>query len=362
MKVMHVVYSLDIGGLERVLVNCINKMPTDVEHHIVCLTKHSPAFSTLLEHNVTITDLGKRNGKDFSVYKRFYALLKESSPNVLHTYNLATLELQFFGWLARVPKRVHAEHGRDIYDPEGKNPKYRLLRKIMCRFVDKMVAVSTDLYTWLKDDLCLPGQKVQLIRNGINTDFFAPEEISKGTNSVRFNFGHVGRLSPIKNQRLLIEAYADACKQNDEFAENTKITIVGDGECREELVAVAKQNKILDRVRFAGAQLEVINYYHTFDVYVMTSFAEGIPMTLLEAMSCAIPAIISRVGGMPEVVTEHEGWLFESTNKAQLTRILLSVWQNQYDVNKKGQQARERIINQFSESAMVSDYLALYGA
>lgn len=358
MKLVHVVYSLHIGGLERVLVNCVNRLPSNIEHHIVCLTDYSDSFSNLLPDNTKLYRLGKKSGKDFSVYKRFFKLLKSIKPDVVHTYNLATNELQFIAWLARVPVRIHAEHGRDIYDPEGKVTKYRVLRKCLVHFTSKVVAVSGELYSWLKDDLALPKKKVVLIRNGINTEFFVPSSKPREA----FNIGHVGRLSPIKNQRLLLQGYALACENDEAFAHSTSLTIVGDGESADELKTLSESLCITENVNFAGAQMDVLKFYQSFDCFVMTSTAEGIPMTLLEAMSCGVAAAVTPVGGMPEVVNDEVGYLFATSNKEEsVANTLLALWRNKGKTASLGVNARKRIEQLFSEQAMVNQYQELYG-
>lgn len=357
MKVLHVVYGLNIGGLERVLINCVNKLPRDVQHHIVCLTSFSKDFADLLPSNTNLYSLNKGVGKDFSVYSKFFRLLKSISPDVLHTYNLATNELQFFGWLARVPVRIHAEHGRDIYDPEGKIFKYKLLRRCMSFFTSKVVAVSGELYMWLKNDVRLLEHKVVLIRNGIDTDFYIPNE----KKHEKFVIGHIGRLSPIKNQSLLLDAYALACHTNKTFAEETRVIIVGSGESEKRLIELSKRNNTQHQISFEGAQLDVLKYYQSFDCYVMTSLAEGIPMTLLEAMSCGVAAAVTNVGGMPEVVNRDVGFLLLSGNTLDVACKLITLWQNKAATKEMGRKARERIQAMFSEQSMVNKYQQLYG-
>lgn len=357
MKVVHVVYSLNIGGLERVLINCVNKLPKEMEHHIICLTSFSEDFANLLPSNATLYSLNKKAGKDFSVYRKFFRLLKRISPNILHTYNLATNELQLFGWIARVPVRIHAEHGRDIYDPEGKIFKYKLLRKCMAFFTSKVIAVSGELFKWLKNDVRLPKTKVFLVRNGIDTNFFIPKDNEHN----EFVIGHVGRLSPIKNQSLLLDAYALACDINKTFAEETKVIIVGSGESEERLIELSKRNGTQHQISFEGAQIDVLKYYQSFDCYVMTSLAEGIPMTLLEAMSCGVAAAVTNVGGMPEVVNEDVGILLLNGDTQDVASKLITLWQNKAATKEMGQKARQRIQAMFSEQAMVNKYQQLYG-
>ena len=174
-KVLHVVHRLDIGGLERVLLNCINSLPeAQFEHRIVALTGYSEDFKNLLAKPVEVISLNKREGNDWRIFKRFYDQVKIFQTHCVHTYNLATVELQFIAWLSGVKLRVHAEHGRDIFDPSGANKKYRLLRKVLSPFITKIIPVSRDLYDWLLNDVGIRRKKLQLILNGISTSNFYP--------------------------------------------------------------------------------------------------------------------------------------------------------------------------------------------
>ncbi|WP_169726096.1 glycosyltransferase [Aestuariibacter salexigens] len=354
---MHVVFRLDIGGLEKVVVNCINRMPDeDYSHTVVSLTTASSDFSSLLNKPVNIVELNKREGNDWRLYSKFFTLLRNVKPDVLHTYNLATFELQFFSWLCAVPVRIHAEHGRDIFDPQGSNKKYKILRRILSRFIHRIVAVSKDLHDWLIKDVDLPVDKVKLIHNGIDVDFFSPTD----KNEKKFTFGHVGRLAKIKNQKLMIEAFARACRQSDAFRAGANLIIVGEGECRKELEEVINSEGMSNNVSLAGASLDVRAFYNSFDVFVMSSLAEGIPMTLLEAMSSGVVPVVTEVGGIPEVVNEQCGFLYESEDKEALAGIMLKVFENRKVVIDKSKCARARIMDSFSEQAMVKEYISLY--
>ncbi len=359
-KVLHVVHRLDIGGLERVLLNCINSLPeAQFEHRIVALTGYSEDFKNLLAKPVEVISLNKREGNDWRIFKRFYDQVKIFQPHCVHTYNLATVELQFIAWLSGVKLRVHAEHGRDIFDPSGANKKYRLLRKVLSPFITKIIPVSRDLYDWLLNDVGIRRKKLQLILNGISTSNFYPA--TKSDFGKRpFVFGHVGRLAKIKNQQLLVRAFKQASQISADFAAHCQLVIIGGGECFDELNTLIDEFGLQNHIYLPGPKLDMRAEYAGIDVFVMSSLAEGIPMTLLESMACEIPPVVTRVGGIPEVVDASCGMLYESQDQDALATIMLEMFNQPEKVQQLGKNAREKIVSVYSEEAMVEAYRQIY--
>ncbi len=162
----------------------------------------------------------------------------------------------------------------------------------MCSIaIQKVIAVSVDLRDWLEYDVKIPSNKLQLIINGIDTEFFNPISIPPRARPYKdkFVFGHVARLHSIKNQYFFLNAFLNACQCSNDFARQCVLVIVGDGPDREKLTQYTKENEELaSRVFFEGAQSNVRDYYRCFDVFLMSSIAEGIPMTLLESMSLSV--------------------------------------------------------------------------
>lgn len=354
--VVHVVYSLHIGGLERVLVNTIRRMPVDFQHTVVCLTEYSDDFARLLPASVKVKSLGKKAGQDWSIFKKWAALLRSVKPDVVHTYNLATLEMQVVAACMRVPVRIHAEHGRDIYDPKGLNKKYWWLRRFVSPFVHTWVTVSGELFEWLIDTVKIPKRKTRLIRNGVDTDLYVPAiDKPKG-----FTIGHVGRLSPIKNQVLLVDAFNLACSLNEAFATSSRLQIVGDGESRSVLEARVEQGANKASIELLGMRSDMPAVYQGFTVFAMSSLGEGIPMTLLEAMACGTPAVVTNVGGMPEVISNDEGVVVPSEDVNAMAKAFLKMFTNSMETQQRSMAARAKVISQFDEAKMVADYLALY--
>lgn len=356
--IVHLIYQLDIGGLERVMLNCITKMQVErnYQHVIISLTDANQFSQDDLNEPVDVYCLNKRPGSDISVHGKLFKLLRKIKPNILHTYNLATIEYHPIAWLAGVKGHIHAEHGRDINDPEGKNKKHNLLRRLMSPFLQYYVAVSENLFHWLKDEVRIPAKKVKLIHNGINTNTFNLPKVS----AAALRLSIIARLSPIKDHANLIDAF-NVLKQDVVVETLPQLNIIGDGPLRAELEAKVNQYQLADSIKFLGARDDIAQLLAQTDVFVLSSIAEGIPMTILEAMSSSTPIIATAVGGIPEVITNNiEGQLVEKQNPTALAEAIKLYIAQPERIRTQAVAARQRVVDEFSEESMVEQYSKYY--
>ncbi len=195
--IAHLIYQLDVGGLERFMVDMINRFPPEYRHVVISLTSSSN-FEQQLKSGVDVYCLNKKPGQDFATHLRLWKLLRRLQPQLLHSYNIATIEYHPIAWLTGVKGHIHAEHGREITDPQGLNWKHNLLRRMLSPFLQEFVAVSSDLANWLTIRVKIPPHKVKMIPNGIDLIRYVPKtQNDKITTPIRFL--HVARLQHIKN-------------------------------------------------------------------------------------------------------------------------------------------------------------------
>ena len=144
--IVHLIYRLDFGGLESLLVDCVNQIAPDrFRHAVICLTDYTRFSEKITRPGVALFALHKPPGLALQVHLTVWKLLRQLRPAILHTYNLTTVEYAFSAKLAGVPICVHAEHGRDMADMNGTNNKHNLLRRLLVPFIDRYVTVSHDL-------------------------------------------------------------------------------------------------------------------------------------------------------------------------------------------------------------------------
>src|SRR5262245_11134572 len=148
--VVHIIHRLAVGGMENGLVNLINHMPRYLYRHaIICITEATDFKKRIENRAIPVIELKHFNGRDPRIHIKVCKALRSLDADIVHTRNLPALEFQWTAALAGVRGRIHGEHGRDVYDLDGKNVKYNLLRKAARSFVGRYIAVSQDLEQWL---------------------------------------------------------------------------------------------------------------------------------------------------------------------------------------------------------------------
>ena len=366
--IVHLIYRLDFGGLETLLVECVNRMPVDrYRHAIVCLTDYTEFSRKISRPDVQVYALHKKPGLGLRTHGEVWKLLRRLRPAILHTYNLAAIEYSLAAALAGVPVRIHAEHGRDAADPEGRNRKHNFLRRVLIPFVDRYVPVSADLQRWLKTRIGVPDRKNQLIHNGVDTERFHPPAAGKSfASGLPFHaddvvIGTVGRVQDVKNHLGLIDAFVLLRERLPSMKGRLRLAIVGDGPLLDALRRKAADAGIADFVWLPGARSDIADIMRGFSVFALSSIAEGTPVTILEAMATGLPVVATRVGGIPEAVAENSsGLLVPPSDPSALAAALARYCEDPELARRHGRAGRERVERQGSIAAMIAAYAGLY--
>lgn len=355
--IAHLVYSFNVGGLERVIVNLINSCnDDDVRHVIICQV---PEFELAAQvpDTVKLYSLDKKPGNDISSHIRLFQLLRKIRPDVLHTYNFGTFEYQITAFLAGVKVRVHAEHGRDgEYDAKVRRRR-SIVRRIVLPFLHHFIVVSPDLFSWAKDTLKLREPKLQFVYNGIDVAAFECDRNMQAKST--YTFIAVGRLAEVKNHGFLIDAFDALRKQMPD--KNMRLQVVGDGPCRAALTSKIQSLQLEDCVQLLGARDDIPQLLCEADTFVLSSTYEAMPMTLLEAMASGLPVISTRVGGVENIVQQEvNGLLVESNNVESMRKAMQKLVQGGEMVERMIDAAHSLVAKKFSSNAMTQHYLTLY--
>jgi sugar transferase (PEP-CTERM/EpsH1 system associated) len=365
--IVHIVFRFDYGGLENGLVNLINGASGKFRHAIIALTE-STEFSKRLRDPIPIYELHKRPGKDPKTYLRLFRLLRKLRPAAVHTRNLGTLDCAVIAAFAGVPVRIHGEHGWDIFDPDGTNPKYRLMRRFAGRFVRRFVTVSQDLKRWLVNVVGISADKITSICNGVDVERFRPRtagDVSPlpadvfGAGAVVV--GSVTRFEPIKDPLNLIEAFIRVRARADAAARSVRLLMVGDGELRNRALARLAEAGAADAAWLPGSRADVAPLLRCMDVFVLGSLREGISNTVLEAMASGVPVIATATGGNPELVADGDTGRLVPPGDAEALAAAIDHYVRDRDARAEaGRRARLRALEKFSLGVMLHNYEDLY--
>jgi len=350
------------------MVNLFNHLPPERFRHVVIgLAGYGDFRHRITAQPVEFYDLDKQAGHDYSWMPRLYKLFSQLKPDILHTRNLNALEAQFVGAAWGVKGRVHGEHGRDMYDIDGTNWKYNLMRRAARRVVHQYIAVSQDLAGWLKNTVHVPEVRLSQIYNGVDSIKFHPRTDKRPEigppgffEGVTCIIGSVGRMAKVKDYPTLVRAFIKLCQQSENAA-GLRLVIVGGGPVHAECQALIDAAGLSAQAHFPGDRSDTADWLRTFDVFVLPSLGEGISNTILEAMASGLPIVATGVGGTPELVEEGQtGMMFTPGDLETLTQLLAAYAADANRCQREGAAARARIEQAFSWPRAAAAYQAVY--
>jgi len=368
--VVHIIHRLAVGGLENGLVNLINIIPPDrYRHMIICLKDATDFRERISDKNVHIYCLNKNDGNDFNMFYRLYRLLCDIRPDIVHTRNISTLECQLPALFSGVRRRVHGEHGWDIYDPFGNNLKYQLLRRFSRPIIDFYIPLSLQLKLYLTKKIGIPESQIRHIKNGVDTDIFKPIKLNiqlfrerqfSGVNNL-FIIGTVGRMHGVKDQMTLVNAFLKLLEIKPEAKSFVRLVMIGDGPLRQQSISTLSASGVADLAWLPGERNDIADILNAFDIFVLPSTAEGISNVILEAMATGLPVVATSVGGNPELVADYEsGRLVEHGNPLKLAEIFAYYIDKPDILKAHGAMGLLKVRSEYSIDVMANGYLAVY--
>ncbi len=366
--VAHVVFHFGVGGLENGIVNLINHLPRERwRHAIVSLTDISREFSErIARQDVQYIALGKRPGHLVRDYPRLLRIFKQIGPAIVHTRNLAALEAVVPAWAARVPVRIHGEHGWDIQDPEGRRRRYRLVRKLYRPFVNHYIALSQHLAEYLEHQVRVPDEAISQVYNGVDTERFHPGADAAFAGCPfrapdHWVIGSVGRLEAIKDPLNLVRAFIRAQKLHPAAAQRLRLAIIGDGALRQQVEILLANAGVRELAWVAGERADVPQFMRGLDCFVLPSRAEGVSNTILEAMATRLPIVATRVGGNAELIESGlSGTLVPPADPDALARAIIAYFQDPAMARRHAKAAYHVALTRFSLATMVATYAGIY--
>lgn len=368
--VMHVIHHLVTGGMENGVVNLVNTMSESrYRHVIICVEDYSNFRSRIQRPDVEVIALHRSRIGVWSLRREIFLLCRKLRPLIVHSRGLSGLDAVIPALLAGVRYRVHGEHGWDVGDLYGEGRKPAVLRRLHSPFISRYVTVSRDLKRYLESKVGISEERITHICNGVDTHRFFPAgpELDRTMLPVAFQgrgcviVGTIGRIQAVKDQRLLLQAFAAALHMLPFFREKMRLAIVGDGPLLGELRQMAVTLGIADVTWLPGAIDDVPQVLRTFDLFVLPSLNEGISNTILEALSSGLPVVATEVGGNPELV-EHgvTGKLVPAGEVATLASAIVEYVADEQMRRSQGVNARSSADDRFSLGVMVGQYQALY--
>lgn len=329
-KVLHIITLSEWGGAQQVCYDIVSNLDNNKFSVEVACAPGGELVDRLREKGITIHPIVslKRNifpSKDLKALFMLYRLIKKGRYSIVHCHSSkAGLVGRLAAWLARTPNICFTVHGWGFYNQEEYGWLQRLmifLERIAAKCSTKIICVSESV----KRDAVASGiaeeEKFLVVRNGIDWNVNGDrDEIRKnlGFNDGTIVFGMVGRLAYPKNPLMFLQAATEIRHRRPEV----RFVLVGRGPLFKDCADFIAENGLSDSILLLGERSpeETRQFISSFDVLVLTSKFEGLPLTIIEGMFAGLPIIASNVGGIPELVTDGtNGFLIDSDKLTQLT-------------------------------------------
>ncbi len=361
-------------------------------HHVAILTKRlDPArFETLLVRGAVsrgeaslnhllnpakyqVIDLPRLGARirplnDLAVLMSLARIIRRYRPIIVHSHTAkAGLVARLAAMLAPGPRPllVHTFHGHVLRGYFGRVPTaiYRLLERALARVTERLVCVSSANMEELLE--LHVGRRAQYIVVPVGLELEAFLDLVPGDRALRCEVGaapddvlaiFVGRLVPIKRVDVLLRSLAHARG----LKAPVRLVVVGGGPLQHELEALASELGIAQETHFLGYREDVKELVSGSDVAVLSSSAEGTPVSLIQSGAGALPAVATAVGGVPEVVSDESGVLVQAGDHEALGRALAALAGDSSLRRRLGSGARERVRERFAAQRLVADVEALY--
>jgi len=376
-KVLHIIDSGGLYGAEMVLLNlAAEQIKQGLEPIIASIGEKGVEEKALeteaIRRGFRVEKFRMTPGPNYLGALKILKFARKEDVDILHSHGYKGNIL--FGLMPKKIRRIPLVATIHGYTSTGNGFSrmrvYESLDSKALRFMDAVVFVSNAMKLDPRFKH-LNHSRVHVIHNGIPIDShsapshphtFAPSDAADLDQHILsfcrhgFTLGSIGRLSPEKGYTYLI----DALKIIREKGHDVRLVIIGEGGERNSLEKKIKELDLESYVMLPGYKESASSYLTYFDIFVLPSLTEGLPMTILEAIRIGLPIIATNVGGIPEILgNEDLGILVPRRNHKELAQAII-FWKTHYKREKLAQNSEKRFMKRYSSRLMAKRYSSLY--
>jgi glycosyltransferase involved in cell wall biosynthesis len=355
-KVVHIVEDLSIGGLENIvatIVRGLDRRQFDVE--VWCLTAGGEIADALTQAGIPVVIMGMRRRRSLGFFLGLCRRLKTLHIDIAHTHGPTANSLaRLAAIVTGVP--VVIAHLHSTYTWYSR--KQRLIERILSYYTDRIICCSWAVAEFAMLTEGIDPRRLAVIYNGVDIQAYALPASSAAGHQGK-TIGCVASFVPHKGHAFLLEAARTVI---EEYGPGVRFVLVGRGALENALRQQAASLGIDACVLFRSATLATAGIIADFDIAVLPSVhIEGLGLALIEAMAAAKPVVGADVGGIPEVIRDHEnGLLVEPADASALSAALLSLLRDPDKARRMGSRGQEIAREKFSASLMVKKIEELY--
>ncbi|WP_181189994.1 glycosyltransferase [Bombilactobacillus bombi] len=352
MKILQVNAGNESGGGRTILINLLQALLNKKIDTQLLVFEKGPVSDWAQKAHIPTTIMNQEGRFDLRIVGRLRKFINDNNIDVVNTHGPRAnfiMSLIHNDIAAKWVATVHSDPNIDFAD----NLKGNILTKLNIQSLKKAerLILITPRFEPVLTKLGITAEKMVPIFNAMD---FAPQ-VPQTLRHEPFSLANVARLTPVKNQELLLKTLAQV-----DF--NFRLQIVGDGNLKIKLQKLVRDLQLESQVDFVGFQDDTAPYYQQADLFVLTSNSEGFPLVLLEAANQGIPAVTTDVGSCGQIVQDDTGWVIPPKSVVQLKLALEAAYQKwqQDQLRPLGQKFYQYCSQHFSSENLAEALLDIY--
>lgn len=363
-KILHVLDSLGIGGMERVVIDVANGLDAAIFEQTVCCVSRRGEAARFLREDVECIDLGKGANPDRLMPLKIARLIREKQPAIIHTQSWSGVDTAIARLMRRGARLIHSEHGRNLPYIYFEPLKRKIARRCLYHLADAVFAISQEVRRYYCRETGFPFERMRVIPNGIDVRRIdgadrrgVREEL--GIAAHDFVIGTVARIDGTKDTMTLARAFAKLYRSQRD--PQLKLLVVGDGDKKVEIEKYLIEQDLKHAVVLTGVRHDVPRLLGAMNLFALPSLSEGMPITVLEAMCASLPVLATNVGALPELVEEGvTGFLIEPRDDEMLAARIADFYADRDLAHRFGVAGRHKVEREYRLDQMLQHYANLY--
>lgn len=364
--ILHVQLLPMLSGVQRVSLNEMTDTDSfsqdDFKFELLC-KEAGPLTDKAREYNITCHTVSHLRREislisDIRALLNLYWIIKKNNYDVVHTHSSKTGFIgRIAAKLAGVPLVVHTVHGYSFPFATSFMTKklYFVMEYIARFFTDVLIVLNEDDYEISLKQLKFSKSKLEVISNGVDTEKFRPCAVTND----RFRVVMVGRLWRQKNPMCLLLAIELLVSKYSDIT----VDFIGDGELRNELEQYVNDHNLSGYVNFLGWVEQVDNELPHYDLFVLPSLWEGMPLAILEAQACGLPTIVSNISGNADLVKDgYNGYLFQPNDFLELANKIELIYLNKDLRENLSFNSRSNVVMNYSLEKRNKSIMSVYSS
>jgi len=341
LNIVFLLQDLEFGGTQRYTIHLLKHLDRDLFNPKLWVLCGRPDMASLaMDAGVEPVWMSKTSWVGPHSVAALAKHLIKYPPQVLYTLTpVPNIWGRLFGTMARVPAIISSWRG--MYPNQYESLMWRLSARIICN--------ASVLKRIIMERHGVPADRISVVRNGVNAEFYAPDHAQKSPTPLVV---YVGRLVRDKDPLTMIEAFRIVAEKMP----SVQFEMIGDGYLRDTVEKSIARYGLQDRIALLPGQLDTRPNLRRAWVFAMSSAREASPNVILEAMASELPVVAPRVGGIPELVQDNDtGSIVEPGNPEALAAALTELIENPVKRAAMGAEARARVLKFHGIERMVKE-------